>query len=152
MNNDAFQKLVRERATEKSSKEIAREAVEQEFRQHKRKRKRRRGAGGSSDEDDDDDDSDVDDDHKQKDDETETEGAVNSSSKKEQSKGREERKAVSSTAIEPGTAEGDNLLSRLSTSLAGVAAAAETGRRHWKLYPNFSGGMKPIRIWSRDWM
>jgi len=50
MNNDAFQKLVRERANGKGSKEIAREAVEEEFQQHRRKR-RRRGGGSSSDED-----------------------------------------------------------------------------------------------------
>jgi hypothetical protein len=105
MNNDAFKSLC-ENVPPKSSKEIAREAVEQEFRQQ-RKRKRRRGAGGSSDEDDDDDDSDVDDDQKQEEDDKQKQkelegtaaarkGAVKGAGKKE--------KAVSSTAIEPGTA------------------------------------------------
>lgn len=50
MNNDAFKQLVRERSNPKSSKEIAREAVEDEFRQNRKKRKRRGGGGGSSDE------------------------------------------------------------------------------------------------------
>jgi hypothetical protein len=45
MDNDAFKKLVRERAQVKSTKEIAREAVEDEF---KRKKKRQHG-GDSSD-------------------------------------------------------------------------------------------------------
>lgn len=43
MNNDAFQKMVRERAGGKSTKEIAREAVEAEFQ-----RKRKRGGRGGS--------------------------------------------------------------------------------------------------------
>jgi hypothetical protein len=47
MDNDAFKKLVRERAKEKSTKEIAREAVEDEF---KLKKKRRRDGDSSSDE------------------------------------------------------------------------------------------------------
>ena len=46
MNNDAFRDLVRKRVEPKSTREIAREAVQAEFR-----RKRRRG-GDSSDEDD----------------------------------------------------------------------------------------------------
>jgi hypothetical protein len=65
MNNDAFKSLC-ENVPPKSSKEIAREAVEQEFRQHKTQAETSSRCGGSSDEDDDDDDSDVDDDQKQK--------------------------------------------------------------------------------------
>ena len=53
MDNEAFRSLVHERTREKSSKEIAREAVQEEFN---RKRKRRKGrdndGGGSSDSDD----------------------------------------------------------------------------------------------------
>ncbi|EEC49427.1 predicted protein [Phaeodactylum tricornutum CCAP 1055/1] len=50
MNNDAFQKLVRERAHVKSTKEIAREAVEAEF--HRRGRgKRQRTSDSDSDND-----------------------------------------------------------------------------------------------------
>jgi ribosome assembly protein YihI (activator of Der GTPase) len=50
MDNEAFRALVEERAKPKSTKEIAREAVEEEFRTRKQKRKRG-GAGGSSSED-----------------------------------------------------------------------------------------------------
>jgi hypothetical protein len=53
MNNDAFQKLVRERSNVKSSKEIAREAVQEEFRKRRgRQQHQRRGGGGGSDDDD----------------------------------------------------------------------------------------------------
>jgi hypothetical protein len=48
MNNDAFRALVRERAKIKTTKEIAREAVEQEFE----KRKKRKHGGSSSEESD----------------------------------------------------------------------------------------------------
>lgn len=60
MDNEAFRALVAERSKPKSTKEIAREAVEQEFRDRKSRaggKKRRRGGGGgggggsSSDED-----------------------------------------------------------------------------------------------------
>lgn len=51
MDNDAFRALVQERARPKSTKEIAREAVEEEFRT--RKKKRKRGGGASSSESDD---------------------------------------------------------------------------------------------------
>ena len=60
MDNEAFRALVAERSKPKSTKEIAREAVEQEFRDKRSRaggKKRRRGAGGgggggsSSDED-----------------------------------------------------------------------------------------------------
>jgi hypothetical protein len=47
MNNDAFQKLVRERAVGKSTKEIARTAVEDEW--HTKNKKRRRGEDSSDD-------------------------------------------------------------------------------------------------------
>ena len=56
MNNDSFKALVRDRARVKSTKEIAREAVEDEARRKQKKRKRGGGSGGgdySSDEDDD---------------------------------------------------------------------------------------------------
>jgi hypothetical protein len=53
MDNEAFRALVEERAKPKSTKEIAREAVEEEFRTRKQKRKRG-GAGGSSSEESDD--------------------------------------------------------------------------------------------------
>lgn len=48
MNNGAFQKLVREKANIKTAKEIAREAVEAEFKEGKRKRRQ----NSSSDDDD----------------------------------------------------------------------------------------------------
>jgi len=53
MDNEAFRALVAERSRTKSTKEIAREAVEQEFRDRKSRaggggRKRRRGDGGGS--------------------------------------------------------------------------------------------------------
>ena len=58
MDNEAFRALVAERSRPKSTKEIAREAVEQEFRDRRSRaggKKRRRGGGGgggsSSDED-----------------------------------------------------------------------------------------------------
>ena len=130
MNNDAFQKLVRERATEKSSKEIAREAVEQEFRQHKRKRKRRRGAGGSSDEDDDDD-SDMDDDQKQKNDEKQNQKDLKEQQQqeKEQSKkgaGKKEKAVSKYRDRAKERREGDNADYQDSQRLlAGVATAAE---------------------------
>jgi hypothetical protein len=55
MDNDAFKDLVRKRMnTGSSSKEIARKAVEAEFRK-KKKRKRGGGYASSSDEEDDDD-------------------------------------------------------------------------------------------------
>jgi IK cytokine len=50
MDNEAFRALVQERAKPKSTKEIAREAVEEEFQIRK---KRKRGGGGSSSEDND---------------------------------------------------------------------------------------------------
>jgi hypothetical protein len=135
MNNDAFQKLVRERATEKSSKEIAREAVEQEFRQHnKGKRKRRRGAGGSSDEDDDDDDdSDVDDDQKQKKDEKQKQKELKEQQKQEQEQSKKgagkKEKAVSKYRDRAKERrEGDNADYQDSQRLlAGVATAVEDG-------------------------
>jgi hypothetical protein len=131
MNNDAFQKLVRERATEKSSKEIAREAVEQEFRQHKRKRKRRRGAGGSSDEDDeDDDDSDVDDDQKQKKDEKQKQKELKEQEKEQSKKGAGKKEKALSKYRDRAKErrEGDNADYQDSQRLlAGVAAAAEDG-------------------------
>jgi hypothetical protein len=127
MNNDAFQKLVKERATEKSSKEIAREAVEQEFQQHKRKRKRRRGAGGSSDEDGDDDDSDVDDDRKQKKDEKKKEEQQQEDHSK-QGVGKKEKTASKYRDRAKERREGDNTDYQDSQRLlAGVAAAAEDG-------------------------
>jgi hypothetical protein len=127
MNNDAFQKLVKERATEKSSKEIAREAVEQEFQQHKRKRKRRRGAGGSSDEDGDDDDSDVDDDHKQKKDEKKKEQQQQEDHSK-QGAGKKEKAASKYRDRAKERREGDNTDYQDSQRLlAGVVAAAEDG-------------------------
>ncbi len=50
MDNEAFRALVAERSKPKSTKEIAREAVEQEFRDRKSraggKKRRRGGAGG----------------------------------------------------------------------------------------------------------
>jgi hypothetical protein len=48
MDNDAFRALVQERAKIKSTKEIAREAVEDEYR----KRKKRKRGGSSSEESD----------------------------------------------------------------------------------------------------
>jgi hypothetical protein len=57
MNNDAFQNLVRERSNVKSSKEIAREAVQEEFRKRRgrqQQQQQRRGGGGGGSEDDDD--------------------------------------------------------------------------------------------------
>jgi hypothetical protein len=133
MNNDAFQKLVRERAIEKSSKEIAREAVEQEFRQHKRKRKRRRGAGGSSDEDDDDGDSDVDDDQKQKKEEKQKQKELKEQQQQQQEQSKKgagkKEKAVSKYRDRAKERrEGDNADYQDSQRLlAGVAAAAEDG-------------------------
>jgi hypothetical protein len=47
MNNESFRKLVRDRAQIKSTKQIAREAVEDEF-QRNNKKKRKRGGGGDS--------------------------------------------------------------------------------------------------------
>lgn len=54
MNNDAFQKMVRERAGGKSTKEIARQAVEAEFQ--RKKKRGRRGGGRNQDYDSDSDD------------------------------------------------------------------------------------------------
>jgi hypothetical protein len=51
--NEAFLALVKERVKPKSTKEIARKAVEEEFRARKKKRKRG-GIGGSSSEESDD--------------------------------------------------------------------------------------------------
>ena len=51
MDNDGFRALVKERTREKSTKEIAREVVEEEF-QRKKKRRRGRGGGDSSDSED----------------------------------------------------------------------------------------------------
>jgi hypothetical protein len=48
MDNEAFQKLVRDRAHVRSTKEIAREAVEDEFRRRNKGRKRRRHDDDSS--------------------------------------------------------------------------------------------------------
>lgn len=48
MDNDAFRALVQERSRVKTTKEIAREAVEEEFRSRKKKRKRGGGGGSSS--------------------------------------------------------------------------------------------------------
>ena len=56
MDNEAFRALVQERAKVKSTKEIAREAVEEEFRSKRKKRKR--GGGSSSEEESEDYDSD----------------------------------------------------------------------------------------------
>jgi hypothetical protein len=53
MNNDAFRELFKQGG--KSTKEIAREAVEDEFQRNTKKRKKRGGGGDSSDEEDDDD-------------------------------------------------------------------------------------------------
>lgn len=50
MDNEAFRALVEERAKPKSTKEIAREAVEEEFRTRKRKRRGGGGGGSSSEE------------------------------------------------------------------------------------------------------
>lgn len=60
MDNEAFRALVEERAKPKSTKEIARQAVEEEFRTRKQKRKR---GGGSSSEDNDSDNHDSDREH-----------------------------------------------------------------------------------------
>jgi len=62
MDNDAFRALVQERAKVKSTKEIARDAVEEEFRTRKKKRKR---GGVSSSEDESDNDSDQEEPRKQ---------------------------------------------------------------------------------------
>jgi hypothetical protein len=128
MNNDAFQKLVRERATEKSSKEIARDAVEQEFQQNNKrngKRKRRRGAGGSSDEDDDD--SDMEDDPKQKKDEKQKEQKQQQDQSK-QGAGKKEKVVSKYRDRAKERREGDNADYQDSQRLlAGVAAAAEEG-------------------------
>ena len=49
MDNDAFQALVRNRTLGKSTKQIAREAVEDEHQRNQKKRKRKRGGGGGDD-------------------------------------------------------------------------------------------------------
>jgi hypothetical protein len=56
MNNDAFKALVRDRAKVKSTKQIAREAVEDEDIRRTKKRKKGGGGGGDSSEEEDDDD------------------------------------------------------------------------------------------------
>jgi hypothetical protein len=139
MNNDAFQKLVRERATEKSSKEIAREAVEQEFRQDKRKRKRRRGAGGSSDEDGDGSDSDIDDDHKQKKEEEQKEQQQQEDRSKKGA-GKKEKASSKYRDRAKERREGDNIDYQDSQRLlAGAAAAVERRRRRSGSYIQVSG-------------
>jgi hypothetical protein len=55
MDNDAFRTLVRDRAKVKSTKEIAREAVEAEFKRGKKKRSRSGDSSGGSDNDNDND-------------------------------------------------------------------------------------------------
>lgn len=128
MNNDAFQKLVRERASEKSSKEIAREAVEEEFQQHSKsqrnrgsKRKKKGGGGGSSDEDDD---SDVDDDRKRKKDEKQQKQEQDKQSK--QGAGKKEKVASKYRDRAKERREGNNTDYQDSQRLlSSVAAAAQ---------------------------
>jgi hypothetical protein len=83
----------------------------------------------------------VDDDQKQEGRRQKQEGLEETAARKNMIKGREERKeTVSSTAIEPGTAEGDNL-PEISTSLGGrCCRLAKTTT--WKRCSQFLGGMR----------
>ena len=134
MDNEAFRALVEERAKPKSTKEIAREAVEEEFRTRKTKRKRGGGGGGSSS---DDNGSDNEDDSDREDVPSKQELLVPSAAKK---KARAEHESKYRDRAKE-RREGKNVDYQDQASLMeGVAAAADEGQMDQVTLTKYLGG------------
>jgi hypothetical protein len=93
--------------------------------------------------------------NKRSDEKKQKELAEQQQQEKEQSKGAgKKEKAVSSTAIEPRNGKVTTLIIKtLNVSWRVLLPRRKTVKTTTGNYIQISGGgMKPIRIWSRDWM